>query len=170
MLDIRFVREHADEVKENIRKKFQDKKLPLVDEVIELDKRIRELKVQGDELRQERNATSDAIGALFREKKVDEANLKKVRVVEINDALTGIEKEEAELSVTLEEVCKDYEKWFDNQTIEVNSRLFWAVVYILSLKMTLTKCKIEDNYSDLFPIKTNDDISVWVKENKNLVK
>ena len=79
-------------------------------------------------------------------------------------------EEEAELSVTLEEVCKDYEKWFDNQTIEVNSRLFWAVVYILSLKMTLTKCKIEDNYSDLFPIKPNDDISVWVKENKNLVK
>ena len=68
MLDIKYVREHAEEVKENIRKKFQDKKLPLVDEVIELDKKIRELKVQGDELRQERNATSDSIGALFRKK------------------------------------------------------------------------------------------------------
>ena len=91
MLDIKYVREHADEVKENIKKKFQDKKLPLVDEVIELDKKIRELKVQGDELRQERNATSDAIGALFREKKVEEANQKKARVVEINDNLVGIE-------------------------------------------------------------------------------
>ena len=81
MLDIRYVREHADEVRENIKKKFQDKKLPLVDEVIELDKKIRELKTQGDVLRQERNTTSDAIGGLFREKKIDEANAKKARVV-----------------------------------------------------------------------------------------
>ena len=79
-------------------------------------------------------------------------------------------EEEAELSVILEEVCKDYEKWFDDQTVEVNSRLFWAVVYILSLKMTLTKCKIEENFSDLFPIKQDDEISIWVNENKSLVK
>ena len=53
MLDIKFVRENPDKVKENIKKKFQDKKLPLVDEVIALDKEIRELKVSGDTLRQE---------------------------------------------------------------------------------------------------------------------
>ena len=70
MLDIKYVREHADDVRENIKKKFQDTKLPLVDEVIELDKKIRELKTEGDALRQERNTTSDAIGALFREKKI----------------------------------------------------------------------------------------------------
>ncbi len=87
--------------KKNIKKKFQDEKLPLVDEVVELDQRIRELKSNGDTLRQERNATSDEIGVLFREKKVDEANAKKQRVVEINGQLESIEKEEQELSETL---------------------------------------------------------------------
>ena len=80
-------------------------------------------------------------------------------------------EEEAELLATLEEIgCSDYETWFDNETIEVNSKLFWAVVYIRSLMMTLTKCKIEDNFSDLFPITPDDEISIWVKENKSLVK
>jgi len=101
MLDIKFVRENQDKVKENIKKKFQDEKLPLVDEVVELDQRIRELKGTGDALRQERNATSDEIGILFREKKIEEANAKKQRVVEINNQLQEIEKEEAELSETL---------------------------------------------------------------------
>ena len=101
MLDIKFVRENKDKVKENIKKKFQDEKLPLVDEVIELDQKIRELKMTGDSLRQERNATSDEIGALFRDKKVDEANAKKQRVVEINNQLESIEKEESELSENL---------------------------------------------------------------------
>ena len=55
MLDIKFVRENPEKVKENIKKKFQDKKLPLVDEVIELDKDLRELKLEGDNLRSERN-------------------------------------------------------------------------------------------------------------------
>ena len=101
MLDIRFVRENKEVVKENIKKKFQDDKLPLVDEIVELDKRIRELKVEGDNLRQERNAVSGEIGTLMREKRVDEANGKKVRVVEINEKLVDIEKEEVELSVEL---------------------------------------------------------------------
>ena len=103
MLDIKFVREHSDEVKENIKKKFQDKKLPLVDDVIELDKEIRELKVDGDNLRQERNEISGAIGNLMREKKIEEANEKKARVKEINDKLVGIEKEEEEKSNLLKE-------------------------------------------------------------------
>jgi seryl-tRNA synthetase len=103
MLDIKFVRENKELVKENIKKKFQDKKLPLVDEVIELDKKIRELKQQGDELRQERNATSNEIGSLMREKKIEEANEKKARVVEINNKLVSIEKEEEELNVSLKE-------------------------------------------------------------------
>ena len=55
MLDLKFVRENPDLVKENIKKKFQDQKLPLVDEVIELDKKVRELKLEGDNLRSERN-------------------------------------------------------------------------------------------------------------------
>ncbi len=101
MIDIKLIRENKELVKENIKKKFQDEKLPLVDEVVELDQRIRELKSNGDTLRQERNATSDEIGVLFREKKVDEANAKKQRVVEINGQLESIEKEEQELSETL---------------------------------------------------------------------
>ena len=101
MLDIKFVRENKDAVKENIKKKFQDEKLPLVDEVIELDEKIRELKLEGDNLRQERNAVSGEIGALMRDKKVDEANVKKARVGEINERLLTVEKEERELQETL---------------------------------------------------------------------
>ncbi len=103
MLDIKFVRENPDKVKENIKKKFQDKKLPLVDEVISLDQRIRELKTNGDNLRQERNEISNTIGALMRDKKIEEANLKKDRVKDINNELVSIEKDEEELSSLLKE-------------------------------------------------------------------
>ena len=103
MLDIKFVRENPDKVKENIKKKFQNKKLPLVDEVISLDQRIRELKTNGDNLRQERNEISNTIGALMRDKKIEEANLKKDRVKDINNELVNIEKDEEELSSLLKE-------------------------------------------------------------------
>lgn len=69
MLDIKFVRENPDIVKENIKKKFQDHKLPLVDEVIQLDLDIRKLKQDGDTLRQDRNKISSEIGLLMKEKK-----------------------------------------------------------------------------------------------------
>lgn len=101
MLDIKYIRENPDKVKENIKRKFQDKKLPLVDEVIELDRRIRELKVSGDDLRKQRNDYSSSIGAMMRDKRVDEANELKDKVVEINESLSSIEKEEAELSLEL---------------------------------------------------------------------
>ncbi len=101
MLDIKFVRENPEIVKENIRKKFQDEKLPLVDEAIELDAKIRALKQQGGDLRAERNSSSQKIGLLMREKKVDEANAIKARVVEINNQLVDIEKEEENLSQEL---------------------------------------------------------------------
>ena len=102
MLDIKFVRENKELVKENIKKKFQDEKLPLVD-VVDLDERIRELKQQGDSLRQERNATSNAIGILMREKKIEEAEQKKQQVVSINNELVDIEHQEEELSEQLRE-------------------------------------------------------------------
>ena len=66
MLDIKFVRENPDVVKENIKKKFQDHKLVLVDEVLELDSKSREVKFRGDELRNSRNSLSNQIGALMR--------------------------------------------------------------------------------------------------------
>ncbi len=101
MLDIKFLRENPDVVKENIKKKFQDAKLPLVDEVIEIDRALRDARVKGDDLRAERNSKSQEVGMLMREKKVDEANAIKAKVSEINDALVEIEKQEAELAETL---------------------------------------------------------------------
>ena len=101
MLDIKFVRENKEIVKENIKKKFQDEKLPLVDEVIELDEKVRSLKLEGDELRKNRNTISSEIGSLMREKKKDEANLKKQEVTDINKKLESIEKDEAELGKKL---------------------------------------------------------------------
>ena len=101
MLDIKFVRENPEIVKQNIRNKFQDKKLPLVDEVISLDSRIRELKNKGGELRAERNSVSTSIGQMMREKKIEEANKAKQRVVEINTQLESIEKEEEQLNEEL---------------------------------------------------------------------
>ncbi len=103
MLDIKFVRENKDKVKENIKKKFQDKKLPLVDQVIELDSEKRKLQQEGDDLRQKRNEISNSIGILMKEKKVEEANKKKEEVVKINELLMDIEKRENELAVSLKE-------------------------------------------------------------------
>ena len=103
MLDIKFVRENPDLVKENIKKKFQDAKLPLVDEVLELDKVLRDARVKGDELRAERNSKSQEVGNLMREKKIDEANTIKAKVSEINKELEDIEAKEADLSVKIKE-------------------------------------------------------------------
>ncbi|MBE6144722.1 MAG: serine--tRNA ligase [Firmicutes bacterium] len=104
MIDIKFLRENKEIVKENIKKKFQDKKLPLVDEVIELDKKNREFKQLGDDLRKERNSISGQIGLLMREKKIDEANNLKSQVVEINNKLENIEKEEQTLTEQIKKI------------------------------------------------------------------
>ena len=98
MLDIKFIRENPEAVRENIKKKFQDEKLPLVDEVIELDQKNRELKQQGDMLRSNRNESSGNIGKLMRDKKIDEANTLKDEVKKINEQLVEIEQEEEEVS------------------------------------------------------------------------
>ncbi len=100
MLDIKFVRENPEVVKQNIKNKFQDDKLPLVDEVIDLDKRIRELKQEGESLRASRNDLSKQIGQLMREKKIDEANkIKEIvnknnqRIAEIDPLLEELQAE-----------------------------------------------------------------------------
>ncbi len=103
MLDIKFVRENPDIVKENIKKKFQDHKLPLVDEVIQLDLDIRKLKQDGDTLRQDRNKISSEIGLLMKEKKENEASAKKQEVISINNSLTEIEQKETKLAEKLKE-------------------------------------------------------------------
>ncbi len=98
MLDIKFVRENPDIVKENIKKKFQDKKLPLVDEVIELDQKLRNARLKGDNLRAERNSKSSEIGNLMKNKQIEEANAIKAQVSEINKELEEIENDEAKLA------------------------------------------------------------------------
>ena len=93
MLDIEFVRENPEIVKENIKKKYQDAKLPLVDEVIELDAKIRAYKQEAESLRASRNDLSKQIGALMREKKIEEANKIKETVAKNNARIAEIEPE-----------------------------------------------------------------------------
>ncbi len=101
MLDIKFVRENPDVVKENIKKKFQDSKLPLVDEVIALDVELRAAKTEADELRAIRNKTSKEIGALMGQGKKEEAEQAKKKVTEFSDRLAALEEKETELGEQL---------------------------------------------------------------------
>lgn len=97
MLDINLVRKNPELVKENIKKKFQDEKLPLVDEVIKFDTEIRAKKQRGDDLRAQRNTLSSKIGGLMKDKKIDEANEIKSEVVAINNEIATLETEVANL-------------------------------------------------------------------------
>ena len=103
MIDIKLIRENPDVVKENIKKKFQDAKLPLVDEVKELDVEVRKIKNEGDLLRAKRNSCSSEIGILMKNKNIDEANKMKEEVKKINNQLVELEKNEAELQQTIKE-------------------------------------------------------------------
>ena len=104
MLDIKFVRENPDAVKENIKKKYQEEKLELVDKVIELDKKSRELKANGDNLRSERKKISDEIGMLFKNGQKEEAEMAKSKVTEINNQLVTMEEEEVELNKEIRKI------------------------------------------------------------------
>ena len=97
MIDIKFLRENPDVVKQNIKNKFQDSKLPLVDEVIEFDKKSRAVKQEADQLRANRNKFSKQIGALYGQGKKEEAEEMKKLVTEQGDRLAELEKQEAEL-------------------------------------------------------------------------
>ena len=103
MIDINLIRNSRDIVKENIKKKFQDEKLVLVDEVYELDKKLRESKTYADSLRNKRNTTSNEIGICMRNKEVDKANELKEEVVKINNELKALEEKEVELETTIKE-------------------------------------------------------------------
>ena len=97
MIDIKLIRENKELVKENIKKKFQDHKLPLVDEVYELDKEFRDVKQKGDELRALRNSKSSEIGSLMREGKKEEAMKIKEEVSSFGDRIDELGKKEEEL-------------------------------------------------------------------------
>ena len=101
MLDIKFVRENPDIVKQNIKNKFQDEKLPLVDEVIELDEKRRTLQQEADDLRNKKNQLSKQIGALMKEGKKEEAESIKAEVAKSAERLAQLEKEGPEVTEKL---------------------------------------------------------------------
>ena len=103
MLDIRFIRENPELVRENIRKKFQDKKLPLVDEVLELDEKLRAAKTEANELRANRNALSKKIGMLMGQAKKDPSKLE-----EAEDVKAEVAREATRLA-ELEKLEPEYE-------------------------------------------------------------
>jgi len=103
MLDIKFVRQNPDAVKENIKKKFQEEKLVLVDEVLEYDQKFRAVKTRCDELRSQRNQKSKQIGALMAQKKKEEAEAVKAEVKALAEEMTQLEEDE---KVYQEEVHK----------------------------------------------------------------
>ena len=102
MLDIKFVRENPESVKENIQKKFQDTKLDLVDKAISLDIEIRDKKFKADELRALRNKISKQIGGLMKEGKKEEAEVLKQKVTAEAKALAELEEKEGQTVRTVE--------------------------------------------------------------------
>ena len=104
MLDMKFLRENPEIVKENIKKKFQDHKIELVDKVIAMDKEIRSLKQRGDELRSKRNAMSKEIGGLMAKGLKDEANAIKAKVQAMADEMKETEVKETELAEKIKEM------------------------------------------------------------------
>ena len=104
MIDIKLIRENKDLVKENIKKKFQDEKLPLVDEVFELDKKVREVQVKADSLKADKNKQSGEIGKLMQQGKKDEAEEIKKKVAGMADEITSLEQEQEELSKKIKDI------------------------------------------------------------------
>ena len=104
MLDLKFVRENPEIVKENIRKKFQDAKLPLVDEVIALDEENRKTKKEADDLRADRNRISKQIGALMGQGKKEEAEACKKQVTDASEHLAALEEKERELEERIRKI------------------------------------------------------------------
>lgn len=104
MIDIKELRTNPERVKENIRKKFQDEKLPLVDEVIELDAKYREAKVKADELRNKRNVMSKQIGGLMAKGEKEEAENAKAGVKKIGAELDELSKSESEMEARIREI------------------------------------------------------------------
>ena len=97
MIDIKLIRENKDLVKENIKKKFQDEKLPIVDEVYEMDKKVREVQTKCDALKADKNKKSGDIGKLMKDKKIDEANKVKEEIAKMGDEIKSLEEEQVNL-------------------------------------------------------------------------
>ena len=104
MIDIKLIRENKDLVKENIKKKFQDEKLPLVDEVYNLDTEYRNARVKADTLRGNKNKMSSKIGELMRDKKIDKANKIKSEVSSMQSEIESLEAKEVELEEKINKI------------------------------------------------------------------
>ncbi len=104
MIDIKFLRENPDAVKENIKKKFQDRKLPLVDEVIELDAQLRKAQQRGDQLRADKNRIAKEVGGFMAKGMKDEAEKAKAQVKEFSDELKALEVQEEEFSEKVKKI------------------------------------------------------------------
>ena len=104
MLDIKFVRNNPDAVKQNIKNKFQDEKLPLVDEVLELDQKNRDIKQEVEALRAEKNKISKEIGALMAQGKKEEASVLKQKVAENADRMEALSAEEKEVEENIRKI------------------------------------------------------------------
>ena len=114
MIDIRFLRENPEAVKENIRKKFQEQKLPLVDEVIALDEESRKTQAEADQLRSDRNKISKSIGALMGQGKKEEAEAAKQEVAAINARLSELEPREAEIAARIRDIMLTIPQMMDS--------------------------------------------------------
>ena len=104
MIDINIIRNDKEKVITNLKKKYQEEKIPLVDRILTNDKKLRDIKVTADELRMNRNKISDAIGQDMRNKDIESAEKKKDEVKNINEQLTTLEKEEETLSNSIKEM------------------------------------------------------------------
>ena len=113
MIDIKFLRENPDAVKENIKKKFQDHKLELVDKVIELDQKSRAVKQQADELRANRNKISKQIGALMAQGKREEGMALKEEVTKQAEQLEALQNQEGELSAQVTDIMMQIPQMID---------------------------------------------------------
>lgn len=114
MIDIAKLREDPEAVRENIKKKFQDHKLPLVDEAIALDKEYREILTKASEYRASKNTISKSIGALMREGKKEEAEAAKAKVKRINDDLPALEEKEKQAGEKLKEIMMQIPNFIDS--------------------------------------------------------
>lgn len=113
MIDIKFLRENPDVVKENIKKKYQDSKLPLVDEVIALDEESRKAQQEADTIRANKNKIAKEIGQLMGQGKKEEAEAKKAEVAASSARLSELEAKEVELKEKVKKI--DHEAWWSSR-------------------------------------------------------
>ena len=129
MIDIKFLRENPDVVKENIRKKFQDSKLPLVDEVIELDDQRRATQQKADSLRADRNKYSKQIGALMGQGKKEEAEQMKQLVTEKSEELAKLEAMETEIGEKVKKIMMTIPNIIDDSVTAI--RLYRILRFLI---------------------------------------